>query len=352
MNSNIKIPIKNIYYMLSYAWNIWNIIDEDNDKKEIFGDEKFDNIYNVMGYIISIFLEKLIKRGFYRGYITLEEDLSVLKGKINFSESIKRNTLNYKKLVCSYNILSNDILFNQIIKYTLNKLINYKNIDNDIKEKLIKLNHYFIKIKNININNRTFKLLKYNKNNMHYKMIINICKFIHKNLLVNKNSSEYSFIDFYEEKRMHMLYEKFVLNFYKMHFRNNRNIKVKNKTIKWNINDNKYIPIMKTDIMIYNHEKCLIIDTKFYKNVLIKNNDKVSLRSSHLYQIFSYMSNVHNFYKRFKTVKGILLYPLCDDNINKEYKINDKYFAVNTIDLNSDFYIIKCKLIDIIKNYF
>ena len=352
MNSNIKIPIKNIYYMLSYAWNIWNIIDEDNDKKEIFGDEKFDNIYNVMGYIISIFLEKLIKRGFYRGYITLEEDLSVLKGKINFSESIKRNTLNYKKLVCSYNILSNDILFNQIIKYTLNKLINYKNIDNDIKEKLIKLNHYFIKIKNININNRTFKLLKYNKNNMHYKMIINICKFIHKNLLVNKNSSEYSFIDFYEEKRMHMLYEKFVLNFYKMHFRNNRNIKVKNKTIKWNINDNEYIPIMKTDIMIYNKEKCLIIDTKFYKNILIKNNDKVSLRSSHLYQIFSYMYNVHNFYKRFKTVKGILLYPLCDDNINKEYKINDKYFAVNTIDLNSDFYIIKCKLIDIIKNYF
>ena len=61
MNNNIKIPIKNIYYMLSYAWNIWNIIDEDNNRKEIFGDEKFDNIYNVMGYIISIFLEKLIK---------------------------------------------------------------------------------------------------------------------------------------------------------------------------------------------------------------------------------------------------------------------------------------------------
>ena len=352
MSNNIKIPIKNIYYMLSYAWNIWNIIDEDNDKKEIFGDEKFDNIYNVMGYILNIFLEKLIKRGFYRGYIILEEDLSVLKGKINFSESIKRNTLNYKKLVCSYNILSNDILFNQIIKYTLNKLINYKNIDNDIKEKLIKLNHYFIKIKNININNRTFKLLKYNKNNMHYKMIINICKFIHKNLLVNKNSSEYSFIDFYEEKRMHMLYEKFVLNFYKMHFRNNRNIKVKNKTIKWNINDNKYIPIMKTDIMIYNKEKCLIIDTKFYKNILIKNNDKVSLRSSHLYQMFSYMSNVNNFNKRFKTIKGVLLYPLCDDNINKEYKIDDKCFAVNTIDLNSDFKLIKQKLINIINNFY
>ena len=334
--------------MLSYAWNIWNIIDEDNNRKEIFGDEKFDNIYNVMGYIISIFLEKLIKRGFYRGYITLEEDLSVLKGKINFSESIKRNTLNYKKLVCSYNILSNDILFNQIIKYSLNKLINYENIDNDIKEKLIKLNHYFIKIKNINVNSRTFKSLKYNRNNMHYKIIINICKFIHKHLIVNKNSDEYSFIDFNEEKRMHMLYEKFVLNFYKMYFRNDRNIKVKNKSIKWQINNNEYIPIMKTDTMIYSREKCLIIDTKFYKNILIKNNNKISIRSSHLYQMFSYMSNVN---KKFKTIKGVLLYPLCSDNINKEYKIQDKYFAVNTLDLSSDFDIIKEQLINMVKNY-
>ncbi|MDA0080878.1 5-methylcytosine-specific restriction endonuclease system specificity protein McrC [Brachyspira hyodysenteriae] len=351
MSNNIKIHIKNIYYMLSYAWNVWNIIDENNEdnKKEIFGDEKFDNIYNVMAYILNMFLYKLIKRGFYKGYITLGEDSSVLKGKIDFSKSVKRNTINYKKLVCSYNILSNDILFNQIIKSTLNKLINYKNIDNDILEKLIRLNHYFIKIKNINVNNSTFKLLKYNRNNMHYKIIINICKFIHKHLIVNKNSDEYSFIDFNEEKRMHMLYEKFVLNFYKMHFINNKNIKVKNKSIKWQINNNEYIPIMKTDTMIYNKEKCLIIDTKFYKNILIKNNDKISIRSSHLYQMFSYMSNVN---KKIKTIKGVLLYPLCYDNINKEYKIQDKYFAVNTLDLNSDFDIIKEQLINIVKYYF
>lgn len=63
MNNNIKIPIKNIYYMLSYAWNIWNIIDEDY-QKEIFGDEEFDNIYNVMAYILNMFLDKLIKRVF------------------------------------------------------------------------------------------------------------------------------------------------------------------------------------------------------------------------------------------------------------------------------------------------
>ena len=60
------------------------------------------------------------------------------------------------------------------------------------------------------------------------------------------------------------------------------------------------------------------------------------------------MSNVN---KKFKTIKGVLLYPLCSDNINKEYKIQDKYFAVNTINLNSDFKEIKNKLIELINDF-
>ena len=35
-----------------------------------------------------------------------------------------------------------------------------------------------------------------------------------------------------------------------------------------------------------------------------------------------------------------------------EYKIQDKYFAVNTINLNSDFKLIKQKLINIINNFY
>ena len=119
-----NIPIKNIYYMLCYAWNI---IDEINDIE--FGNEKFENIYNLMAKILDYFLNKLIKRGFYKNYILIEEYLAMLKGKIDFSKSIKTNVINQKRLICQYDILSTNILFNQIIKSTLNKLINYKNID-------------------------------------------------------------------------------------------------------------------------------------------------------------------------------------------------------------------------------
>ena len=349
-----NIPIKNIYYMLCYAWNI---IEEINDTE--FGDEKFENIYNIMAKILDYFLNKLIKRGFYKNYILIEEDLSMLKGKIDFSKSIKTNVINQKRLICQYDILSANILFNQIIKSTLNKLINYKNIDGELKDKLIILSRYFIKIKDIKINNNTFKMLKYHRNNIHYKFIINICKLVYNNLILDKNSNENSgqfYIDKNEKKTMHRIYEKFVLNYYKINY---QNFKVEPKPIKWKIkNDNfNFIPNMKTDITIYDKykQKCLIIDTKFYKEILIKHKDKEMIRPSHLYQIYAYMNNI-----KFKgNIKGILLYAGTNEIINKnyekekfDYKIQDKYFSVKILDLSKDWENIETQLNEIIKDFF
>ena len=349
-----NIPIKNIYYMLCYAWNI---IDEINDTE--FGDEKFENIYNIMAKILDYFLNKLIKRGFYKNYILIEEDLSMLKGKIDFSKSIKTNVINQKRLICQYDILSANILFNQIIKSTLNKLINYKNIDGELKDKLIILSRYFIKIKDIKINNNTFKMLKYHRNNIHYKFIINICKLVYNNLILDKNSNENSgqfYIDKNEKKTMHRIYEKFVLNYYKINY---QNFKVEPKPIKWKIkNDNfNFIPNMKTDITIYDKykQKCLIIDTKFYKEILIKHKDKEMIRPSHLYQIYAYMNNI-----KFKgNIKGILLYAGTNEIINKnyekekfDYKIQDKYFSVKILDLSKDWKNIEIQLNEIIEEFF
>ena len=336
--------------MLCYAWNI---IEEINDIE--FGDENFENIYNLMAKILEKFLNSLIKRGLYKNYILVEEDLAMLKGKIDFSKSIKTNVINQKRLICQYDILSTNILFNQIIKSALNKLINSKYLDEELKNKLIILSRYFIKIKDIKINNNTFKALKYHRNNIHYKFIINICKLIHNNFILDKNSDGNSgkfFIDKNENKTMHRIYEKFVLNFYKFHY---PNFKIEPKKIKWQFENNRrFIPNMKTDITIYNKEKCLIIDTKFYKEILKEYNGKEMIRPSHLYQIYAYMNNI-----KFKgNIKGILLYAGTNEIIDKyekekfDYKIQDKDFSVKILDLSKEWENISNQLNEIIEEFF
>ena len=153
---------------------------------------------------------------------------------------------------------------------------------------------------------------------------------------------------------MHRIYEKFVLNYYKINY---QNFTVKSKPIKWQIkNDNfNFIPNMKTDITIYNKEKCLIIDTKYYKEILKEHKGKEIIRPSHLYQIYAYMNNI-----KFKgNIKGILLYAGTNEIINKnyqkekfDYKIQDKYFSVKILDLNKKWENIEIQLNKIIEEFF
>ena len=226
-----------------------------------------------------------------------------------------------------------------------------------MKNKLIILNRYFIKIKDIKINNNTFKLLKYHRNKIHYKFIINICKLVYNNLILDKNYNENSgrfYIDKNENKTMHRIYEKFVLNYYKINY---QNFTVKSQPIKWQIkNDNfNFIPNMKTDITIYNKEKCLIIDTKYYKEILKEHKGKEIIRPSHLYQIYAYMNNI-----KFKgNIKGILLYAGTNEIINKnyqkekfDYKIQDKDFSVRILDLNKEWENIEKQLNEIVEEHF
>ena len=64
MAIEFKVPIKNIYYMLCYAWNIVDYADET-----VCGIEEFDNIYNLLATILVKEVGLLLKRGFYKEYI-------------------------------------------------------------------------------------------------------------------------------------------------------------------------------------------------------------------------------------------------------------------------------------------
>ncbi|NLY71823.1 MAG: 5-methylcytosine-specific restriction system specificity protein McrC, partial [Clostridiales bacterium] len=113
------IPVRNIYYMLTYAWE--NTLKQD--RESLLGAEAFDNIYNLLTSVLIQGVNNVIKRGFARGYIDITDEMSVVRGKINLNSTIKEQTLTRKQLVCEYDDFSKDILLNRIIKTTMAKLL-------------------------------------------------------------------------------------------------------------------------------------------------------------------------------------------------------------------------------------
>ena len=87
------------------------------------GEESFDNIADLMAAILARGISMQVKRGLSKDYISQVEITSSLRGKIDMTASIKGNTLRQKKLVCCFDEFSANERKNQIIKSTVQLLL-------------------------------------------------------------------------------------------------------------------------------------------------------------------------------------------------------------------------------------
>jgi len=344
----MKIPILNIYYLLCYAW-------DKLEEKEIVdvNAENFKEILDLFAKILINGTTHLIKIGLDRDYIVYQEDISRIRGKVNFSESIKRNILHCAKLNCEYDELDYNILHNQILKSTIRELIKIKKIDKDLKSDLIKINRYFNSIDVVKISNKLFSQVRLNRNNYFYDFLLKVCYLVYNNLLIDEKTGDKKFKDFIrEESKMSVLFESFVRNFYKKELEGYESFR---ETIKWdgqsyNDESKERLPVMQTDISLVSINRKIIIDTKYYKEALRKNYNKEKIISNNLYQIFSYLKNVEVKDKISKKCEGILLYPVVKKEINLRYKISNHKLFIKTINLSQDWKNIHKDLIKIIEN--
>ena len=79
------IPIKNVYYMLTYAFKEL----KRNNYEQIAG-ENFEDIHDLFAEILSIGIAYLLKQGIHRQYVIKEEELQTLRGKLSMQETIKK----------------------------------------------------------------------------------------------------------------------------------------------------------------------------------------------------------------------------------------------------------------------
>lgn len=328
------VKIKNVYWMLAYAFDILKEKGTQSIKTE-----EFDNIYNLLASILIKALNYQLKKGLNREYINKTETLSNIKGKILISDSIKYNTLKNHKLICEYDEFSTNSYMNQIIKTTLMQLIKTNNLKSEYKKSIKKILLYFKDVDEVIINNISWTSLKYNRNNVNYKMIMNVCYLIVEGLLLSEEQGNKKLTEFIDEQRMSSLYERFVKEYYRKHF---PSLKAKALHIEWNIEEKEMIgllPDMKTDITLTYKEKTLIIDTKYYGKSLQTNSisNKKTIISGNIYQIFTYVKNkdVDNT----GNVSGMLLYAKTDEETfpNQTNKFGNNVITFRTIDLTQDF---------------
>ena len=341
------IYIKNIYYMLSYAYKSLN---EKGYRK--IQTESFENTTELLSEILIIGVSKQIKQGLVKDYIDVTQTTASIKGKINITDSINEQSFIKGQLNCTYDEFSINCYLNQILKSTMNLLVK-ADISHTRKKKLKNLLMYFRDVNLIDVGKINWKI-RFDRNNQTYMMLINICYLVIKGLIHFEASGDKKLMEFFDDQLLSALYEKFLLNYYK---KEHPDIKTHAPQIDWQIDDGLdfLLPKMKTDVTLEYGNKILIIDAKFYSHNIVKNYGKDIHRTGNLYQIFTYVKNKEvEMQGKDMEISGVLLYARTSDSIqpDSDYVMSGNRISVKTLDLNQEFGIIRNQLDSIIINYF
>ena len=277
------IPVQNIYYMLSYAFQVLN----EQGYKDI-ATEQFDNVAELCAAILSKGITVQLKRGLGKEYIPQTEALSSLRGKIDITESIKTQSLLRKQLICTYDDFTVNSYLNRILKSTMELLL-HTDISKARKKALRKLMIYFADVDVLDVHTINWNI-RYDRNNQTYRMLVSICYLVVKGLLQTNTDGSTRLMDFIDEQRMCRLYEKFILEYYR---KEHPEITARASQIPWQLDDgfSDMLPIMQSDITLSRGNRTLIIDAKYYAHNTQTQYDVHTLHSGNLYQIFTYVKN-------------------------------------------------------------
>lgn len=114
-------------------------------------------------------------QGKLRNYIEQEENLSVMRGRLVIPLHIRHNLVHKERLYCRFDEFSENMLLNQIIRFTLLLLIPWTR-SRKTKKQLTELLMHFDGISDVPITLQSFKLLKIDRVTQRFQPVIEQCR--------------------------------------------------------------------------------------------------------------------------------------------------------------------------------
>ncbi len=251
---------------------------------------------------ISMFLDeltKLIQKGLKSDYITKEENLKFLKGKLNIKEQIKQNYIHKERFFVEYQEFLLNRIENKLIKTTLKYLYKKSKLNKNqqrIREYLFILDEVDL---SFNIKN-DFSKIKLNRQTKEYESILLWCRVF----LLNRSFTPYKGDDiaFALLFDMNLLFESYVYEYLKKYGKY-KNITSQDRGYYLAYLNGKIPKFkLKPDIVINKDSNNVIIaDTKW--KILSKEKLNQGVNQADMYQMFAY----GNKYKNCKKI--YLIYP-------------------------------------------
>ena len=257
---------------------------------------------------ISMFLEELtvlVRNGIKSDYISKEENLKFLKGKLKISEQIKYNTIHKERFFVQYEEFISNRVENRLIKTTLKFLYNKSKLNKN-QQRIREFLFVFDEIE-ISHNIKTdFSKIKLNRQMKDYEQVLLWCKtFLFENSFSPYKGNDIAFALLFD---MNLLFESFVYSYLKKSS-NFQDIKSQDRTHHLAYENGIGRFRLKPDIVINGGK--IIADTKW--KILSEDKAYNGVLQDDMYQLYAYGTKYDNCEKIY------LIYPFDELIIKNSY---------------------------------
>ena len=349
-----SIPIRNLWYMLLYAWKetprspYWNMVDT----------EESPSLDALLASVLTEIVKQRLRIGLGCDYMTEQRLLRGIRGRIHFTKSLKQRAFERGQAFCEFEKFSINAPKNQIIRSTLFHLSQVGQFGPDQKQ-ADKLRHNIRRLvrtlEGIDLVDLTPDFIhrqQIERQDHDYRIMLAICDLLLQRRLPTEEGGQI-YVTQLERDRLvlHRLYEKFVTNFYRYHLRH-WDIKPQMKLLWHEKLPNPHLPIMRPDLRFKEKStgRILILDTKFTAKSLKENRwGKEMYDSSHLYQLYTYLRTQAHLSDQHRKASGILLYPAIDSELSEKIELQGHQIRIECVDLAAPWQTIQQRLVDMIE---
>lgn len=329
------IPIRNIYYLLSYAW------DQFRPGEEVDLDaDSCPDLVNLLSRMLAASLRSISRLGFERSYREQAEDVSRLRGRVLVMPSYRRGLHLAGRMRCEFDELSFDTLANRVLVATGGILLRCPDLTPE-NQSLLRHSLAFVpEVSDVRLTDSVFSRVQLHRNTRAYRLALGVCRLAQQCFLPEESSGAFRFRDILrDETVMHRLFERFIFQFAKSHCPDAR---VSAMSIGWQATEVSastaaLLPNMNTDVTLAWPDRKLIVDCKFYAQALTSRFwagvESRTFISPHLYQLHAYLTNKAT-ERGWENVEGMLLYPTNGYHLEHSFLLHGKHkVRIQTVDL-------------------
>jgi 5-methylcytosine-specific restriction enzyme subunit McrC len=355
------IPIRNLWYMLLYAWNEVPLNAMRGVTLEEVEIQQAPTLDALLASVLVRLMQQRLRIGLGHDYVDEERALPRIRGRINFTESLKQRTLDRSQVVCKFQGYSANSPKNQIIRTTLARLMKVGQFGTDtaaakeIQQKLRQLIRNLDGIDSIELTPELIRRQLLVRHDHDYRLMLAICDLILQRTMPG-DSDRKALVPILDHELLvlYKIYERFVANFYRFHLKD-WDVNAQ-KRLDWHAREsNEHLPLMIPDLILQERPagsgRMLIIDTKFTAHSLVENQwRKPIYDSSHLYQVYAYLKSQEHLSEAHRGASGILLYPAVGQRVSERVRLQDHVIRIESVDLAAPWQEIERQLMEMVTN--